>query len=165
MPYKNVETLALGMHELPGYTLHLLGSSSQRVREELTALAPEGSLVFDGPVTDEEYAAALDRATALVHASKNEGFGIPLVESMSRGTPVVVSDIPVFTEVGGDAALYFGAGDPSGFAARVRALEAPGEWGARSAACLERAAHYSWDASAKALLEVLTRVAAARGAR
>lgn len=160
MPYKNVETLALGMHELPGYTLHLLGRSSQQVREELTALAPEGSLVFDGPVSDEEYAAALDQATALVHASRNEGFGIPLVESMSRGTPVVVSDIPVFTEVGGDAALYFGAGDPSGFAARVRALEVPGEWAARSAACLERAAHYSWDASAKALLEVLTRVAA-----
>lgn len=165
MPYKNVETLALGMHELPGYTLHLLGNASQQVREELTALAPVGSLVFDGPVSDEEYAAVLDRATALVHASRNEGFGIPLVESMSRGTPVVVSDIPVFTEVGGDAALYFGTGDPSAFAAQVRALEAPGEWEARSAACLERAAHYSWDASATALLEVLTRVAAARGSR
>ncbi len=165
MPYKNVETLARGMHELPGYTLHLLGNASPQVRDRLTALAPAGSLVFDGRVSDEEYVAALDGATALVHASRNEGFGIPLVESMSRGTPVVVSDIPVFKEVGGDAALYFGADDPSAFAARIRALEAPGEWTRRSSASLERATHYSWDASAKVLLEVLTRVVAARRAR
>jgi glycosyltransferase involved in cell wall biosynthesis len=95
----------------------------------------------------------------------NEGFGIPLVESMSRGTPIVVSDIPVFREVGADAALYFGADDPAGFAAAVRQLEAPGEWAVRSAASRERAAHYSWEASAEALLAVLTRVAAARAAR
>jgi glycosyltransferase involved in cell wall biosynthesis len=164
MPYKNVETLVAGMHELPGYTLHLLGKTSQEVRDRLTPLAPEGSLVFDGAVSDEEYAAALDAATALVHASKNEGFGIPLVESMSRGTPIVVSDIPVFREVGADVALYFAAGDPSAFAAAVRQLEAPEEWAVRAAASRERAARYSWDASAAALLEVLTRVAAAHGA-
>jgi len=105
----------------------------------------------------------LDSATALVNASRNEGFGIPLVESMSRGTPVIVSGIPVFREVGADAALYFGADDPSAFAASVRELEAPGEWAVRSAASRDRAANYSWDASAEALLEVLTRVAAARG--
>jgi glycosyltransferase involved in cell wall biosynthesis len=163
MPYKNVETLALGMHHLPGYTLLLLGNAGQEVRDRLSALAPPGSVVFGGRVSDEEYVAALDTATALVHASRNEGFGIPLVESMSRGTPVVVSDIPVFKEVGGEAALYFSVDDPSAFAARIRALEAPGEWAARSTASLERAGHYSWESSAEALLEVLTRVAVARG--
>ena len=164
MPYKNVETLAAGMHELPGYTLHLLSRASEEVRNRLEALAPAGSLVFHGGVSDEEYASLLDSATALVNASRNEGFGIPLVESMSRGTPVIVSDIPVFREVGEDAALYFGADDPSAFAAHVRGLEVPEEWGARSAASRDRAAHYSWEASADALLEVLTRVARARGA-
>jgi glycosyltransferase involved in cell wall biosynthesis len=165
MPYKNVETLVTGMHELPGYTLHLLGRASPEVRDRLTPLAPEGSLVFEGSVSDNEYAAVLDGATALVHASKNEGFGIPLVESMARGTPVVVSDIPVFKEVGADAALYFPADDPSAFAASVRKLEAPGEWAVRSEASRARAAHYSWESSAEALLEVLTRVAGARATR
>ena len=165
MPYKNVETLVAGMHELPGYTLHLLSRASEEVRDRLEALAPAGSLVFHGGVSDEEYASLLDSATALVNASRNEGFGIPLVESMSRGTPVIVSDIPVFREVGEDVALYFAADDPSAFAAQVRELEAPGEWASRSAASRDRAAHYSWDASAVALLEVLARVAAARAAR
>ena len=164
MPYKNVETLATAMHELPGYTLHLLSRASEEARDRLEALAPTGSLVFHGGVSDEEYASLLDSATALVNASRNEGFGIPLVESMSRGTPVIVSDIPVFREVGEDVALYFAADDPSAFAAQVRALEAAGEWAARSTASRDRAAHYSWDASAAALLEVLTRVAASRGA-
>jgi len=164
MPYKNVETLAAGMHELPGYTLHLLSRASEEVRNRLVALAPAGSLVFHGGVSDEEYATLLDSATALVNASRNEGFGIPLVESMSRGTPVIVSDIPVFREVGEDVALYFGADDPSAFATQVRALEAPAEWASRSTASRDRAAHYSWDASAAALLKVLTRVAASRGA-
>ncbi len=162
MPYKNVETLARAMYELPGYTLHLLSKASDDVRAGLTAIAPEGSLVFHGGVSDEEYATLLDSATALVTASRNEGFGIPLVESMARGTPVVVSDIPVFREVGADAALYFEADDPSGVAAQVHALEAPGEWASRSSASLTRAEHYSWDNAARSLLAVLTRVAHGR---
>lgn len=164
MPYKNVETLAAAMHQLPGYTLHLLSKASPEVRDRLAHVAPEGSLVFHGGVSDEEYAALLDSATALVTASRNEGFGIPLVESMARGTPVVVSDIPVFREVGADAALYFGPDDPSGLAAQVKALEEPGEWASRSTASRSRAEHYSWDNAAQSLLEVLTRAARARGA-
>lgn len=162
MPYKNVETLARAMHELPGYRLHLLSRASEETRTRLDALAPSGSLVFHGGVSDEEYATLLDSATALVHASYNEGFGIPLVESMARGTPVVVSDIPVFREVGADAALYFPADDASRFAAQVRSLQDEGEWLARSAASRARATHFSWDISAKALWEVLERVAGDR---
>lgn len=162
MPYKNVETLVAGMHDLPGYVLHLLGKASQEVRDRLTPMAPDGSLVFEGPVSDEVYAEALDQATALVTASRNEGFGIPLVESMSRGIPVVVSDIPVFREVGADAGLYFAVDAPAAFAAAVKKLETPGEWERVSLASRDRAAHYSWDESAKALLLVLTRVAISR---
>jgi glycosyltransferase involved in cell wall biosynthesis len=165
MPYKNVETLAAAMHELPGYTLHLLSRASSDVRTRLTALAPEGALSFHGGVSDEEYAALLDSATALVTASRNEGFGIPLVESMARGTPVIVSDIPVFREVGADAALYFPPEEPAALAAQVRALEAPGEWVKRSEASTARAELYSWHNAAASLLEVLTRVAESRATR
>jgi glycosyltransferase involved in cell wall biosynthesis len=162
MPYKNVELLARGMHELPGYTLHLLSRADERTVAALTALAPTGALRFHGGVSDAEYARVLSTATALVSASLNEGFGLPLIEAMAGGTPVVVSDIDIFREIGADAAVYFDPRDPESFAAAVESLGDPAEWRRRSDLSRKRAGAFSWDASAEALLETLTAVHAAR---
>lgn len=161
-PYKGADTLARAMHELPGWRLHLLSRMPPRERPRLEALAPAGSLVIHDGTSDEDYAALLGASFALVHASRAEGFGIPLVEAMAHGTPVVASDIPIFREVGADAATYFPVDDPSALAAELRRLEDPELWRQRSAASLERATHYDWDDAAAALLEVLERVTAAR---
>ena len=158
MPYKNVELLARAMRELPGYLLHLMSRATPADRRRLVALAPEGSLVFHDGASDEEYASLLQTCVALVTASRNEGFGLPLAEAMSVGTPVVVSDIAVFREVGGDAPLYVDPDDASGFAAAVRGLEDAAEWTARSALSIARAEPYRWAASARQLLALLTEV-------
>jgi glycosyltransferase involved in cell wall biosynthesis len=131
-------------------------------RRRLEQLAPQAKLVFHDGATDAEYAEVLAGATALVTASKAEGFGIPLVEAMRLGTPVVASDIPIFREIGGDAALYFPADDPGALAQAIGALERPGEWERRSAASVDAAARFTWSASAERLLEVLREVAAER---
>ncbi|CAN5133124.1 glycosyltransferase family 1 protein [soil metagenome] len=162
MPYKNVETLVRAVALLPGYRLHLLSNIGDGDRARLAALAPASQLVIYNGVSDDEYQALLADAFALVHASLDEGFGIPLLEAMSVGTPVVLSDIPIFREVGVDAASYFPARDAAAAAAAVRALEEPELWAARSAAGRAVAAGYSWDASAAALLEVLERVGRGR---
>jgi glycosyltransferase involved in cell wall biosynthesis len=159
MPYKNVETLALAMQHLPGYRLHLLSKASDTDRARLENLAPEGSLVFHGGVSDEEYSDLLDRAFALVHASRDEGFGIPLVEAMAHGTPIVVSDIPIFTEIGGAAAGFFSPSSAEDAAAAVRVLEDPAEWARRSALARKEAARFDWDRSAAVLYDLLCRVA------
>jgi glycosyltransferase involved in cell wall biosynthesis len=158
MPYKNVETLALALHVLPGYRLHLLSKIGPADRARLLDLAPAGALMVHNGVGDDEYAELLGSAFALVHASLDEGFGIPLIEAMAAGTPAVVSDIPIFREVGADAVGYFSATDPDAAAAAIRALEDPGVWRARSARGREVAAGYDWDVSASALLDVLERV-------
>jgi len=163
MPYKNVETLALALHVLPGYRLHLLSRIGAGDRRRLLDLAPPGALVVHDGVTDDRYAELLRGAFALVHASLDEGFGIPLLEAMAAGTPIVVSDIPIFREVGADAAAYFPATDPDAAAAAIRSLELAGVWEERSARGREVAARYSWDASAQALLGVIEDVAARRG--
>lgn len=159
MPYKNVDTLSRAMTYLPGYTLHLLSRVPVGERAKLEALAPAGSLVFHDGVSDAEYAQLLETAYALVHASFDEGFGIPLVEAMSVGTPVVVSDIPIFREIGGDAGVYADPRDPAAFAAAVRGLEAPDAWAQRSAASRRQAELFDWDRSADVLYEVMRRVA------
>jgi glycosyltransferase involved in cell wall biosynthesis len=158
MPYKNVELLARGMALLPGYTLHLLSRADESTVRRLTALAPADSLEFHQGASDEEYARILSSATALVSASLNEGFGLPLVEAMATGTPIAVSDIAIFREIGGEAAVFFDPESPASFAAAIRELEDRPEWMRRSRLAKERAAHYSWDVSAKALLELLTAV-------
>ena len=160
MPYKNVETLAAAMHELPGYELHLAGRIGAADLERLTALAPSGSIMAHNGVTDEEYAELLRSSTALVTASRDEGFGIPLLESMSLGIPVVVSDIPIFHEVAGSAGLFANPDDPAAFAARVRELEAPGTWHRHSVLSLQRSEAFSWDRSAKLLEGFLRQVSA-----
>jgi len=155
MPYKGVDTLVATLHRLPGARLHLLSRIRDADRARFEAAAPTGSLVVHDGVSDDEYAQLLDSATALVSASRDEGFGIPLVEAMGRGTPVVVSDIPIFREIGGDTALYAAAGDADAFAARITELLATGEWERRSAAATAHAARFDWTRSAAVLLELL----------
>ena len=157
MPYKNVETLVRALPLLDGARLHLMSRVTDAERRRLAALAPAGSLVVHDGVSDDEYRAVLSRATAVVTASRAEGFGIPLVEGMALGTPAVVSDIPIFREIGGDAALYFDPSSPASVAAAVRRLEA--EWPERSALAVRQAARFSWEASAEVLLDLLRDVA------
>ena len=61
------------------------------------------------------------------------------------GTPLVVSDIPVFREVGGKAATYVDPDDVAGFVRAIRALDDETAFAAASAAARERAEHYSWE--------------------
>jgi glycosyltransferase involved in cell wall biosynthesis len=162
MPYKNVGTLAGAMPSLPHHELHLMSRISPEERARLTALAPGGKLVFHDGANDETYREVLRGATALVSASHDEGFGIPLVEAMALGTPLVVSDIPVFREVGGDAATYVDPEDVHGFVEAVKELDDPAVWEQRSAAARARARHYSWESSARILLALLERVVSSR---
>ena len=165
MPYKGVDTLVETLHRLPGARLHLLSRIRPAERERLEAAAPAGALVVHDGVSDDEYAELLDSATALVTASRDEGFGIPLVEAMGRGTPVVVSGIPIFREIGGETALYAAVGDADAFAARITELVAPGEWERRSAAAPTEAARFDWGRSAAVLLELLREQAASGRSR
>jgi len=162
MPYKNVGTLARAMHGLPGHRLHLMSRAPAAERARLEALAPEGALVFHDGASDEEYHALLARATALVTLSRDEGFGIPLVEAMALGTPVAVSDIPIFREIGGPAARLVDPDDTDELVAAVTALGIPEVWAAASEASRVQAARFDWDRSAAELLELLTRVAGER---
>ncbi|MHA7305166.1 glycosyltransferase [Arthrobacter sp. TMN-49] len=155
MPYKNVETLIRGMAELPDFTLNLLSRITPERRAELLALVPSGAtVVFHNGVTDADYDALLMRATALVTLSKAEGYGLPLVEAMALGTPVVVADTEIFREVGGTAAHYVPADAPAAFAAAVRSLDSHEKWAASSIASVAQAATFSWDVSAKELLAI-----------
>ena len=163
MPYKNVETMIRGMSGLHDYTLHLLSRITPERKAELEALIPDGARVlFHNGVTDAEYDELLLRATALISLSRAEGYGLPLVEAMALGTPVIASDIPIFREVGGDAVSYVHPESPTEFAAAVTALADDALWQQRSRKSVERAAEFNWDESARQLVGAAEEVVARR---
>jgi len=166
MPYKNVETMIRGMAGLPDFTLHLLSRITSDRKAELEAMVPEGAKVqFHNGVTDAQYDELLVRATALISLSRAEGYGLPLVEAMALGTPVIASDIPIFREVGGDAVSYVDPDSPTDFSAAVTALAKDSLWQERSVRSVERAAGFNWDESAQQLLAAAEEVVAQRKRR
>jgi glycosyltransferase involved in cell wall biosynthesis len=110
---------------------------------------------FTGFVPDDDLAYLLTRAHALVMPSLMEGFGLPAVEAMACGTPVVASTAGALPEVVGDAGVLVDPKDVGSIASGMRSLI--GHMGLRdrlSEMSLERAKHFTWDAAARSLLAV-----------
>ncbi len=117
-------------------------------------LAP-GRVRVLGRVPDADLAVLLDRATALVVPSRAEGFGLPVLEAMATGTPVVTSDAAALVEVGHGAARVSPL-EPAALAAALREVAGDAALRARMAdAGRVRAAAYSWDAAASSLWSAL----------
>lgn len=159
MPYKNVETLITAMQWLPGRTLHLLSRIQPQRRRELEALVPaDAQVIFHNGVSDGTYEQLLANNALLATASLDEGFGIPVAEAMAMGVPAVVSDIPIFHEVGGGGVVYFPATSPQDFAKHVQELDDTEHCKKLIAAARAQSQQFDWDTSAKTLLEAIERI-------
>jgi glycosyltransferase involved in cell wall biosynthesis len=112
---------------------------------------------FPGFVPDADLAYLYNRSYVLAQPSLMEGFGLPAVEAMACGTPVLSSTAGSLPEVIGDAGLFFNPTDMEAMAGTLRRVFAdPGErdWLAKKA--LRRALDYSWSTSAHALLDAIS---------
>jgi glycosyltransferase involved in cell wall biosynthesis len=115
----------------------------------------DGDIRSTGYVPDGDLAALYTLAEALVFPSWLEGFGLPPLEAMACGTPVISSDRPAMTEVLGDAALYADPRRPGEWAEQIERLVLDGaRWEEMRRRGLERAARYSWERAARETLDV-----------
>ncbi len=119
-----------------------------------------------GYLQDADRRAFYDAARVLILPSWDEGFGLPAVEAMAAGVPVVVSRRGALPEVCGDAAAYVEPDDPSGIATTMADLLAsPERLDTMRARGAVRARHYSWHASAERLWAAYAGATARRAAR
>lgn len=157
-PHKNWASLIralplLAEHERP----HLVITGSHG-DDPLRAVVEETGMQdwveLKGWLTSEELGELYRRATIMAMPSFVDGFSLPALESMMVGLPVMMSDIPVYHEVCGEAALYLDPNSLDSIAATMRtAVTQPDELERLAAAGLERAAAFSWARTASATLE------------
>lgn len=160
-PRKNLETLLKAyarVHGEIGWDLVVAGAvgwSHEPIFETARALGLADRVRFAGFVAPHELPLWYNAATVLVYPSVYEGFGLPLIEAMACGTPVIASDSSALPEVVGDAGLIVGTKDVGGYAHSLlglaRSTELRQELVARG---MKRAAGYSWTRTARETLAV-----------
>ena len=157
-PHKNVG-LILGMADRlgkAGLRIAVVGMSGSHIFKTGSARPEAGNIHWLGRISDDELAALLMDSLCLAFPSLTEGFGLPVVEAMALGCPVVVSERASLPEVCENAALYAAADNPHAWFdrfiglrnSRALRLQLTGKGKARASA-------YSWRASALRYLQAM----------
>ena len=162
-PRKNLKTLIeayvrLRRQDIVRHKLVLIGRRAWLFDDIFAAARASGykdDLVFTGYVPDDDLVALYNAADLFVYPSIYEGFGLPPLEAMACGTPVITSDTSSLPEVVGDAGLMVAPLDVEALAtAMARALRDADLLARLSAKGLRRASTYSWESTARIILGV-----------
>ncbi len=172
-PRKNLDVLLEAMslisNKLPSEkrTLVVVGAQgwlSDDTMSRLSALQSSGDAIYLGQVSQEDLLHLYNAAWVFIFTSQYEGFGLPPLEAMACGTPVISSNAPAMPEALGEAPLYFPHSEPDALAERILSLaEDESLQKELYQAGLEQAARYTWDNTAQQTLEVYHK--AYRGSR
>ena len=156
-PRKNFARLIEACQGLTGAKLYIVGKYNRVFSQQMALDTTPDHIQFLGRVSDEKLVRLYNQAACFVFPSLYEGFGLPPLEAMACGCPVLVSDIPVEREVCGDAAHYFNPLDPNNILHTITQYlnnadvikEKMRQKG------FENITRFSWEKSAQALMKIV----------
>jgi glycosyltransferase involved in cell wall biosynthesis len=163
-PRKNLPALfeAFKQIGLPGVKLVIVGKKGWLYDEtfaRLQALGLEREVVFTGFVPDDDLPGLYTLAEAFVFPSLYEGFGLPVLEAMACGTPVITGNVSSLPEVMGDAGILVAPGDVGGLVTALKRVLTDSHLRAQmSAKGLAQARKFTWEKAAQETLAVYRRV-------
>jgi glycosyltransferase involved in cell wall biosynthesis len=169
-PYKNCDGLlrawALARGDLGDRQLAVVGAGrDEKYLASLRSLAAElgiaSDVIFVGGVPLEETVSFYRAADVFVYPSLNETFGLPILEAMACGCPVVTSDTSAMPETAGGAAVLSDPKDPASIAKAILEAAGPGRDRLRELG-LQRAGQFTWAATAASTLDVYREAAERR---
>jgi len=136
--------------------LHLTGSRESLDTATVLDSRVHSELVrFLGGPSDDELHAEYTQASSLLMLSRAEGFGLPVLEAMARGCPVIAAPLAALPEVGGDAACYVDPNDADSVADAIHQLRTDSTFrAARVRAGFDQASRFSWTESARRTVAV-----------
>lgn len=147
--------LAKALDEL-GIDIVVTGGQAGIFADDSQSAAPAPNLRFMGFVSDDDLAALLGGALCLAFPSFTEGFGLPIVEAMALGCPVISSDRASMPEICGDAALMSPPDQPEAWLAQIKRLnDSPSLRDELRERGRERVKSFSWDTSARGYLDLM----------
>jgi glycosyltransferase involved in cell wall biosynthesis len=139
------------------------GTDGPELSDQVAALSLRTDVRLLGFAPRATLEALYATAACVVIPTLYEGFGLPVIEAMARGTPVACSDIPVLREVAADAACFFDPRRPAAIAeAMLGLIEQPARARRYADAGRRRAAGFTWEATARATIATYRRALSAR---
>lgn len=130
------------------------------ILEQAKAIKYSKDLIVTGVVSDKEKCALCKGALAFVSASLFEGFGLPGVEAMSLGVPLVVTNSEVFNEIYDNGAIYFDGTNPEDIAQQLNLIITDEKYRKMVAnAAFARSQYFSWDTAAKETIKIYSQCA------
>ena len=160
-PRKNLPRLLEAWQQLSaeqrrGHRLLVVGATGWLVGDMAARVGDDASVVFAGHVSDDQLAACLQAATSFVYPSLYEGFGLPVLEAMAAGVPVLTSGVGATLEVAGDAALLVDPESVPEIREGLLRLLADGQLRAQlTKAGRARAAQFSWQQTTEKTLAAI----------
>ncbi len=159
-PHKNLPLLfrALSRSRLPEeFRLLLVGGPDPQTDREIRRWRVENRVVYAGSVEEKDLPSVYRGASALLFPSRLEGFGLPVLEAMACGCPVLSSRIPAVEEVAGETVVYFSPEDPDSWAGAFEMIARGGspEIDARKKEASKRARLFSWERVGERLRRIL----------